>query len=91
MQTTLAVNPARIYQARLAAALSRMALAHRIWQVSGEEIRASEASVRRWEKGISRPRDGVVPAIALATGRPLDFFYSTDDSPDDAEGGEEPG
>lgn len=78
-------NPDRIYQARLAADMSRTDLAHAIRIHTNGAIKASERSVRRWEKGEHAPSDGVIPAIAQATGKDIDFFYEQngDGSSDD--------
>lgn len=68
-------------EARLAANMSRADLAFAIRQVSNGEIKGTEGGVGNWERGKHRPSDGVIPAIAAATGKPIDFFYEQDEEP----------
>lgn len=76
-------NPKRIKSARLAADMSRADLAFAVRRVSDGRIKATERGIRGWEKGEYRPSDGVIPAVAEATGKSIDFFYAAD--PDDDE------
>ena len=77
-------NPRRIESARLAANMSRADLAYAIRQSTGGQIKATERGVRGWEKGEYKPSDGVIPAIAQATGKTVDYFYASDEDEEDA-------
>lgn len=61
--------------------MSRADLAYAVRRVSDGQIKATERGIARWERGENRPSDGVIPAIAAATGQTLDFFYEQDDEP----------
>lgn len=78
-----AVNPERIKEARLSANMSRSDLAYEIRRLTKESIRATERSVTRWENRVNAPSDGVVPAIAAATGKPIQFFYAVSETEGD--------
>lgn len=78
-------NPKRIEAARLGADMSRADLAAALRRVTSGRLKASERGIRGWEKGEYAPSDGVIPAYALATGRPLDFFYADGDGADESE------
>lgn len=79
-------NPKRIELARLEANMSRADLAAALRRVTSGRLRASERGIRGWEKGEYAPSDGVIPAYAIATGKPLDFFYAegADESDDES-------
>jgi transcriptional regulator with XRE-family HTH domain len=79
----VAVNPERIKEARLRANMSRADLAYAIRDATGGRIKATERSVRRWERREHAPADGVVPAIAQATGEDISYFYGDDDTEED--------
>lgn len=73
----------RIYQARLAADMSRADLAVAIRRLTSDRIKANERGVRRWEKEERniQPSAAAVAAIAAATGKSIAYFYvPTDDS-----------
>jgi transcriptional regulator with XRE-family HTH domain len=78
--TGMKVSGERIYQARLAADMSRADLATAVRRVS--DVKATERSVARWEKeeGGIQPSAIALASIADATGKPLDFFYVGRDS-----------
>lgn len=79
-------NRHRIKEARLAANMSRADLAFAIRQHTGGQIKATERGVAGWERGEYSPSDGVVPAIAAATGQEIAFFYEQDgDDEEEAE------
>lgn len=75
----------RITEARLAANMSRADLAFAIRRISKGSIKATERGLRGWEKGEYRPSDGVVPTIAEATGKAIEFFYEAGGNDDDEE------
>lgn len=81
------LNPKRIDAARLAANMSNADLAFAVRHVSAGRLKPTEASVRRWIKGLHVPREGVVAAIAAATGKEIGFFYESDgaDEEEDAD------
>lgn len=78
-------NPDRIVQARLAADMSRADLAYAIRRITRNEIKASDRNIGRWENGEHSPRDGVIVAIATATGKPIEFFYGGGEASEDEE------
>lgn len=86
MTRTAFVNPKQIEKARLAANMTHADLAFAIRSVTAGQLRATEQSIRRWINGKHKPSDGVIPAIAEATGQSLEFFYmaDSDDEEDDA-------
>lgn len=61
-------SPQRMKQARLSAGMSHAELAR--------AISKGETSVGRWERGDHTPRGESVVAIAHATGRDIEFFYT---------------
>jgi transcriptional regulator with XRE-family HTH domain len=79
----MSVNPDRIREARLRANMSRADLAFAIREATAGRIKATERSIRRWEKREHAPSDGVVPAIAQATGETIAYFYAEDEGEDD--------
>lgn len=68
---TARVNPNRIRDARLAKDMSRDALAR--------AIATGVSNVIRWEKGKHVPRIEHIAAIAMATDRPIEFFFGVDE------------
>ena len=62
------VSGVRIREARLTAGMSRTQLAH--------AIVTSERNIVRWETDRNTPRAEHLAAIAKATGRDMEFFYS---------------
>lgn len=77
-------NPRRIDRARLAANMSNADLAYAIRRVTDDRLKPSEQSIRRWTQGKHAPREGVVAAIAAATGQEIAFFYQADDDEEDS-------
>ena len=77
----MAVNPDRMREARLDADMSRADLAAALRAATNGEVRASERGIRGWEKGEYTPSGDVIPAYVLATGKPHEFFYTSDDAP----------
>lgn len=69
------VSPGRMMDARLAADMSRADLAAALRKATSGRLKASERGIRGWEKGEYAPSADVIPAYAIATGKPLDFFY----------------
>ena len=69
-------SPKRMEAARLSADMSRADLAAALRRVTSGRLKASERGIRGWERGEYAPSDGVIPAYAIATGKPLDFFYA---------------
>jgi len=84
MSSVQYANPKQISRARLAANMSRADLAFAVRRVTDGQIKSTERGVRGWEKGEYRPSDGVIPAVAAATGQSIEFFYELD--ADDDEG-----
>lgn len=82
-----AVNPKRIYEARLGAGMTQADLAAALRQVVTQKV--TERSVRNWERGRhgggNTPHADVVPAIAQVTGTEIAFLYAEDESSDDDE------
>jgi hypothetical protein len=76
-------NPARMEQARLEANMSRGDLAHALRRVTSNRLKATERGIRGWERGEYAPSDGVIPAYAIVTNKPLDFFYEWPEQSDD--------
>lgn len=79
---TACINPKRINQARLAAAMSQADVAYRLRQ---HGHKATERSIRRWESGQHAPHANVVPILAEALGISIGSLYeqSEDDDEDD--------
>ena len=71
----MVVSPDRMKDARLEANMSRADLAAALRRVTSGRLKASERGIRGWEKGEYTPSGDVIPAYAIATGKPLDFFY----------------
>lgn len=71
------LSPTRIHEARVEAGLTQSDLAYRLRDIG---ISADERSVRRWETGQNEPRANVIPAIAQATGKQIEFFYPEDET-----------
>lgn len=63
---------AKLRQARQEAGLSQAALAEKV----GVSLRA----VAYWEAGKREPRGYLMRRIALATGKPLEFFVADEDA-----------
>jgi transcriptional regulator with XRE-family HTH domain len=86
VQTVAKFNPARIDKARLAVNMSRADLAFAVRRVTNGRLKPTEGSISRWAKGTHTPREGVIAAIAAATGQEISFFYAPDgDAEDDEE------
>lgn len=77
------LNANQIVTARLGANMSRGDLAYEVRNRTG--FKTTERNVRDWEKGVHGPRDGVIVAIANATGRDIEFFYEAGGDTDDEE------
>lgn len=58
--------------------MSRADLAHRVRNISGGAIKASERSVRGWEKGEYVPSGETVPALAKAVGCAVPELFGDD-------------
>jgi len=69
------VSAERMTEARLNANMSRADLASELRRVTAGRVKASERGIRGWEKGEYAPSADVIPAYAIATGKPLEFFY----------------
>jgi transcriptional regulator with XRE-family HTH domain len=76
------VSADRMLEARFQADMSRADLAAALRNVTGGRVKASERGIRGWEKGEYTPSANVIPAYALATDKPLDFFYAADPADD---------
>lgn len=85
MTKVRSVNPARIYQARLAAGMTQDDLAHRIRVLSSDRIRTTASRLSRWENGTNSPHAEAVPVIAAATKVTLDYLYGSDDDEEESE------
>ncbi len=78
------VNPARIREARKHARMSQEALADRVTDVLATR-RCRARNIVRWENGQHEPRAEFVAAIAVATGKGIEFFFTADGDGDDDE------
>lgn len=78
-------RPDRVTQARLAADMSRADLAFAVRALTGGDVKASERSVRGWEKGEYQASGTAVAAIAKATGHDIEFFYESGGEDDEEE------
>ena len=74
--STVTVSGDRIYQARLAANMSRSDLAYEIRRLSKGRHRTEPSLIGRWETGQNTPSANLLPLIAKATGKSMDFFYT---------------
>lgn len=83
MQQAPVFNPARIEKARLAANMSNADLAFAVRQGTGGRLKPTEQGIRRWINGTHTPREGVIAAIASATGQDIAFFYEPDPEDED--------
>lgn len=87
MRTAPALNPKRIEKARLAANMSHADLAFAVRQATAGRLKPTEKSIRNWIKGKdaggNNPREGVIAAIAAATGQSIEFFYEVDADDDE--------
>jgi transcriptional regulator with XRE-family HTH domain len=68
------IDGERIMKARLDAKMSRADLAHAIR--TDTDLKASERGVRGWELDEYAPSAAAIAAIAKATGKDIEFFYS---------------
>lgn len=82
--TAIAIDPQRIYQARLAAGLTQADVAYR---VRSRGHKATERSIRRWEGGQNAPHANVIPALAAALDITVDELYQPTEEGDDAQTG----
>lgn len=62
------IDPARVYEARAAAGLSQEALARRMG--------CSTGAVASYERGKRNPGDAMLARLAVATGKPAEWFLS---------------
>lgn len=76
-------NPKRIESARLRADMSHADLAYEVRRVTSGRLKPTEQSIRRWIGGRHVPREGVIAAIAVATGQSIEFFYELNPDDDD--------
>ena len=65
--------------------MSHADLAFEIRRVSDGRLKPTEKSIRSWIKGEHTPREGVVAAIAAATGQTIAFFYEPDSDDEEEE------
>lgn len=73
----LLFSPRRLTEAREGAKLTQSKLARR--------MDTREQNVTRWESGLNVPNANAVAAMAQATGRDIEFFYTEADPDADAE------
>jgi transcriptional regulator with XRE-family HTH domain len=67
-----AFDPGRIREARVSAGLSQEDLAYAMRTLG---YRVSVSTISRWERGRNAVRADMLPALAEATGKNVEFFY----------------
>lgn len=65
--------------------MSRADLAYAVRRVTDGRLKPTEQAIGRWANGKHTPREGLIAAIAAATGKEISFFYEPDGD-DDEEG-----
>jgi transcriptional regulator with XRE-family HTH domain len=82
---TSAFSPHRLVQARLKAGMTQSDLAFKVRDLSGSRFKVTQAQVSKWEAGRSTPQADVIPVIAEATGKSIEYFYASGADDDEEE------
>lgn len=70
------LNPNRIAEAMRTRKMTPDDLAYEIRRLSQGTVRTTARNVQDWVRGKHEPRASVLPLIAIATGKTLDYFFA---------------